>query len=758
MKRKSRYSEETIKLARSFYLKRWTPKEIAEELKLNSVRVVYSWAEKYKWRELLSEEGLEEIINRRAAALVDRENKTEAELRELDKYIDMHVRLISSRHKHAEKMRQLELGGGTGATAGTGRSADREGDGAPAGEGQETPQRRGRRKRNNIDSISREDLQKFVDGLFGYQKKLRDAKHHRNRIWLKSRQIGATWYAAFEALEDAILTGNNQAFLSASRPQSLIFRRYIVKFAQQLFGLELTGDPIILSNGAELHFLSTNSSTAQGFCANIYIDEFLWQRNFRELKKVAGAIATHTYLRRTYISTPSAKTHQAYPFWTGDEWRKGSAKRENVAFPSFTDMQAGVMCPDNHWRLITTVEEAVRDMEVAAAAAGDPTLVLINIEEIQEENSASAFKQLYMCEFVDAGDAVFSFAQVERCLASVSTWQDHDPDAIRPFGQREVWAGYDPARSGDTACFVIVAPPQAGGEPFRVLRVDTWHGFNWKWQVERIKEYFERYRITHIGVDVTGIGGPVFEMVQEFARRQAVAIHYSVKSKNDLVLKMVDLVEHKRLAWDSEDRGIAASFMAIRHTTTNSGGSMTFVADRSAETGHADKFFAISHAVICEPLNNERKRKSGWARRLTGKINEQETALQKAAADAAGRAGKVRPKIQYCDHRHTNAGTYAGHAIPRNMVRRGRELLAPANRPARAGAAGQHVRGARLDTLRPREYGAVRLSWRRSQPNGVTAGGVGLVHVWRCSAAQSAQRLARRGRPGTAAGYVCAPA
>lgn len=714
MTKKSKYPDEVIEAAGRLFLKCRTPKEIAQELKLNSVRVVYSWADKYGWRSLLSEEDLESAINRRAAVLVDKPNKNAAELAELDKYIDMHVRLITSRHKHAEKMRALELGGG-GSSAG--RTAQPDDDTGAAGDPPRSESKRGRKRRNNVDGITAGDFSDFVENLFGYQKTLRDAKHHRNRIWLKSRQIGATWYAAFEALEDAIVTGNNQAFLSASRPQSLIFRRYIIKFAHQLLGIELTGDPIVLSNGAELHFLSTNSNTAQGFCANVYIDEIFWQRNFRELKKVAGAIATHTYLRRTYISTPSAKTHQAYPFWTGDEWRKGSAKRENVPFPSFTDMQRGVMCPDNHWRLITTLPDAVRDMEAVAKATGDPTLVLINIEEVREENSASAFDQLYMCTFVDSGDAVFNFAQLERCFTNVSEWQDHDPDAARPFGNREVWAGYDPARNGDTACFVLLAPPMSAGEPFRVLVVESWHGFAFRWQVDRIKEYFNRYRITHLGIDNTGIGNSVCELVQEFARRVVMPITYSVTSKNNLVAKMIDLVEQKRISWDLEDRGIAASFMAIRHTTTAKGGSMTFVADRSADTGHADKFFAIAHAAICEPINNERKRKAGWARRLTGKTDEQkETALQKGARYGCRAGAKAWPGVQHRHHRRAHAGTDPGHAVPRNLVRRRRQLLAATHRPAGPGTAGQHVRRARQHPVRPAQHGRGGLSGGRSEP------------------------------------------
>ncbi|WP_427192609.1 terminase large subunit domain-containing protein [Serratia marcescens] len=717
MTKKSKYPEELISVARSLYLKRWSAQEIAAELKLNSTRVVYYWADKFGWRSLLSEEDLESVINRRATVLVDKPNKNEAELKELDKYIDLHAKLIVSRHKHAEKIHAMNLEAAArgiraeGAGGAIEAIAD-EGNGEPRGG-------KRRRKRNDISGVGETDFADFVDGLFGYQKTLREAKKHRNRIWLKSRQIGATWYAAFEALEDAILTGNNQAFLSASRPQSLIFRRYIVRFAFELFGIELTGDPIVLSNGAELHFLSTNSNTAQGFCANVYIDEIFWQRGFTELKKVAGAIATHTHLRRTYISTPSAKTHQAYPFWTGDEWKKGKASRENVEFPNFEQMQRGVMCPDNHWRYITTVETAVADMQAMATATGDPTRVLIDLDEILEENSQNAFNQLYMCQFVDTGDCVFRFDQLEKCLADASTWNDHDRNAMRPFGNREVWAGYDPARTGDTASFVLVAPPLVEGEPFRVLHIETWHGFNFKYQVARIKEYMARYNITHIGIDTTGIGGPVFEMVQEFARREAMAIHYSLESKNRLVMKMIDLVEHKRIAWDREDKGIAASFMAIHHTTTRSGGAMTFVADRSADTGHADKFFAISHAVINEPLNNERKRLSRWAKRFIGKHDEQtQTAAQKhpsASPHVSQRAGTPW-HLQYRHDRHADAGSHPGDPISRNLVRQHLRPLAPTHRPTGAGAACQHVRPTRWGAVCAQEYGDQRLYRRRPQP------------------------------------------
>ena len=33
----------------------------------------------------------------------------------------------------------------------------------------------------------------------------------------------------------------------------------------------------------------------------------------------------------------------------------------------------------------------------------------------------------------------------------------------RPFGNREVWLGYDPAFTGDRAALAIIAPPKVEG-------------------------------------------------------------------------------------------------------------------------------------------------------------------------------------------------------------------------------------------------------------------------------------------------------
>lgn len=189
-------------------------------------------------------------------------------------------------------------------------------------------------------------------------------------------------------------------------------------------------------------------------------------------------MATHKKWRKTYFSTPSSKTHQAYPFWTGDTWRGSSKTRENVEFPKFDEFRkGGALCPDKHWRYVVTIEDA-------AAGGCD----LFDIDELREEYSKADFANLFMCVFVDGNASVFAFSKLEKCMVDASKWKDFKPNTARPYANQEVWLGYDPSRSRDNACLVIVAPPKTNAELFRVLEKHYWKGLNFQYQASQIDD------------------------------------------------------------------------------------------------------------------------------------------------------------------------------------------------------------------------------------------------------------------------------
>jgi uncharacterized protein YjcR len=456
---------------------------------------------------------------------------------------------------------------------------------------------KGERKAPDKNVFSEEAIEKlgdiFIETSFEYQRGWHQAGlQHRIRNILKSRQIGATFYFAREALIDALTTGRNQIFLSASKAQAHVFKNYIIDFARQV-DVDLKGDPIVLPNGARLIFLGTNVRTAQSYTGNLYLDEYFWIPKFQELRKVASGMSLHKKWRSTYFSTPSSLAHSAYPFWSGELFNKGRRNKADRIDLDLTHahLSKGVMCDDGQWRQIVTVEDAL---------SGGCNL--FDLEQLRLEYSPSEYENLLMCEFVDDQASVFPFAELQGCMVdSLDEWEDFDPYLKRPFAYRPVWIGYDPSHTGDSAGCAVIAPPVVSGGKFRVLERHQWKGMDFAAQARSIEDLTNRYAVEYIGIDATGIGQGVFQLVQQFfpAARE---IRYSPEVKTALVLKAKDTISSGRLEYDTGHTDITASFMAIRKTMTASGNRSTYEASRSEEASHADVAWAIMHALLNEPL------------------------------------------------------------------------------------------------------------------------------------------------------------
>jgi uncharacterized protein YjcR len=565
--------------ARGLYLQHTPIQEIARRFGVTG-RTVYNWRDEGEWDNLIAGVSIEQAISRRIIDLAAKENKTPAELDEMD-------RLINQLEKMA-KVRQLEAK----------TAAIQKGEAANDG-GELKTQRADKKKKNQIKNdvseITAERLEEIRNELFfGYQHKWHENKGQKTRFILKSRQIGATFYFAWEAFEDAILTGDNQLFLSASKNQAFVFKAYMIGFAHKYFGIELKGsDCITLSNGANIRFVSTNGRTAQSYNGHLYIDEVFWIPNFQKLNEVASAMASQKKWRLTYFSTPSLKSHGAYPMWSGEQFNEDRKKKVDFDL-SHEALKDGALGADRIWRHIVNIKDAE-----------ESGCDLFDIEDLKFRYSESSFNTLFMCAFMEAGLSVFKLGQLLNCAVDSNVvWVDFKKGTVRPYGNNPVWLGYDPARRGDKSSVVIVAPPLTEGGKFRVLENVILRGA-WRHQANEIKALTQKYNIAFMGIDCTGPGHGVFEMVQKFFPR-ATAIHYGLDTKTNLVLKAQDIIESGRIEWDAEFTDIPQSFLQITQVTTSSD-QITYAANRTADTGHADSAWATMHAISNEPLTERRK-------------------------------------------------------------------------------------------------------------------------------------------------------
>lgn len=550
----------------------WRNTDIAEAIGENE-NTIASWKSRDKWDEIHGANRVEQALQVRLMTLVMKEKKASGDYKEL-----------SELFKNYKEYARIERYRADGTEADLNPKVSE----------------RGKAKKRKANNFTEEDAEKLViafeESLFDYQRTWYQAGGERTRVILKSRQIGATWYFAREALVDAVTTGRNQIFLSASKAQAHIFKEYIKQFAHEVCGVELSGDPIVLSNGASLTFLGTNARTAQGHHGNFYFDEFFWVYGFNELNKVASGMAMHKKWRKTYFSTPSTMAHEAYTFWTGSRFNKGKPKDKHLNIDiSHKALARGRHCEDKLWRQIVTIMDA-------QAGGCD----LFDIDELKFEYSAADFANLLMCEFVDDGESIFPLNMLQPCM--VDSWEvwrsDYKPLHARPFANKPVWVGYDPAESGDSAGLVVVAPPAVANGKFRVLERQQFKGMDFAAQANIIRGVTERYNVQYIGIDTTGMGTGVAQLVRSFFPN-VTTFNYSADVKTQLVLKTWDVVKNGRLEFDAGHTDLAQSLMSIKKTLTASQRQMTFTAARNDDIGHADLAWALMHAIYNEPLEGQ---------------------------------------------------------------------------------------------------------------------------------------------------------
>ena len=572
-----RYDQEVILAAKSLWIKGHKASEIKEKLGLNNNRIVYYWAEKNNWgehQELLTPE---QQTAKRFNLLMAIEHKTERDLKELNTLTGILERFANIKHK-AQRDNSSQK-----------NNSNRD--------------KKPRKKtiKNDISHLTEADFTRVLNTLFfDYQKKWFENRNQRTRFILKSRQVGGTFYKSFEGFYRAVLTGDNVIFLSASKKQAQIFKAYIILIGKEKFNVELKGgEEIVLSNGAKLQFISTNANTSQGYSGHLYVDEVFWIADFNKLNKVAKPIASQKKYTRTYLSTPSVKEHGAFGLWNGDTFKQNAKTKQqkNIDIDiSHEALKDGKLCLDGIWRQIVTIYDAEQS-----------GCNLFDIDELQTEYTASEWRNLFLCEFIDQSESIFNMLDLIACgIDTDKLWRDFNKKSDRPLNNHPVWLGYDPARFGDLSTVVIVAPPQKPGASFRVIEKLRLTG-SYPAQAAQIKALLNRFNVEYIGIDRTGPGQGVYDEIKGFFP-SAEGIYYTAERKSALVLKVQSLIELRRLEWSNDD-DLAVSFIQIKQKVTASD-QIIYVADRSAKQGHADYAFAIMNALANEPLSKNKRRSS----------------------------------------------------------------------------------------------------------------------------------------------------
>jgi len=580
----AKYSDEIIEQARKEYLLGTPASEIVTLCGLNNVRILYQWRDKYEWDRQLKPESALIRTTREYNRLIDIKDKTPQQWQEIERLAPIIIKF-----EDAELARELKRE----------QTFNR----------QETKEKHQRKKRKNfVDDLTQEQFDWYANNrLYTHQKIIYDAGKdpatRRSRFILKPRQVGGSFGLAFEAFESAAMTGQNQIFLSATVAQAEIFKSYMAIIALKYFDVEIAGNPCILSNKAEIFFLSPQAFSAQSRSGNYYLDEAFWLRgDFKTIFEVSSKMATQKKFKRTLISTPSAISHPAYAYWSGDWYNKNRPPEQKIEI-DISDkevLKQGKKYGDGWWRFAFSIHDVVEwgfnDFET-----GEP---LIDIDELRMETDPLMFPCLFECQFIDDTASVFKLSNILACAVDTVTWVDYDKLADRPYGNRPVTIGYDVAGVGDNASAIVLSKPADKYDKFRLLQKNNWRGVKAPAQCQRMEHVLNQFNVENLAVDITGSGYYVADYIEVIYPRTE-KVQFSPEVKTALVQKFQSVLLEKRFEYDENDITFPLACMTVYQAVTERSNQITYASNRTKTTGHADEFWGTALGIYkAEPFFN----------------------------------------------------------------------------------------------------------------------------------------------------------
>lgn len=411
------------------------------------------------------------------------------------------------------------------------------------------------------------------------------------KIWLAARQVGKSFAIAMETVSKALRERCNNLVLSSSERQSrevmqkvYSHLRYMrVRSAEIIRAERETREEVSLPNGSRIISLPANPDTVRGFSGNVFLDEFAFHQDAREIWRAMYPTATRGYMVRV-ASTPNGRQNMFYELWAGK---------------------------DGFSRHRTDIYDAVNEG------------LNVNIEEVRVGIAdPDAWAQEFECRFVDEATAYITYEMIAACEADTATKELTPVSTVEVAiaTQNEFYLGVDIGRKRDLSVFWLL---EKVGDVFWTRMVRELRGASFREQRDFLYSLMDgsflgviagdrlergnlsagiasapprngRARIRRCSMDSSGIGAQLAEEAGERFGPRVEAVAFTSGVKEDLAITLRRSFEDKTLRVPS-DRGIREDIHSVRRLTT-AAGNVRFDAERTGDS-HADRFWALALAL-----------------------------------------------------------------------------------------------------------------------------------------------------------------
>ena len=380
----------------------------------------------------------------------------------------------------------------------------------------------------------------------------------RFKIGMWGRQTGKSTSCALEAIADMIQhKGAVWVVMSRSQSQSDEFIRKAagiaraVEAAGKKLGLDITQDgnvsTVNLSNGSRMIGFPAKPETARSYSGNVILDEFAFHDHPDEIwKAVFPSISLGHNIR--IISTPNGLGNRFAEMWNEP---KGPWSKHRITAPE-------------------------------AADAGLP----INLDEIYEGlNDDIAWRQEYLCEFVDEATAWLPYDLIRNCEdETAGTLEDYTPGV-------SLYAGWDVARWNDLSVFTLL---ERVGDVCWVRLVEVFAHSSFQNQLDRVKGIIDAFNVERVAVDATGMGEmPAEQLEREYGDWRIDKVKFTQDHKASLAGITKRAFERKLIRIPSQAE-LRDDLHSVQRTQTPTGGVR--FAGQSGKS-HADRFWSLSLAL-----------------------------------------------------------------------------------------------------------------------------------------------------------------
>lgn len=405
----------------------------------------------------------------------------------------------------------------------------------------------------------------ITDGiLYPYQRKWLNDKS-RFKVAMFARQTGKTFTTTLEIVLDCLeaeAKGNRTRWVILSRGERQAkeamnegVKRHLNAMGIACEVLEVPFSPtinaleVILPHGSKITALPANPDTARGFSANVFLDEFAFHADSREIWKALFPVISAGWKLRV-VSTPNGKGNKFYELMTdlnNTEWSRH--------------------CVDIH--------QAVKD--------GLPR----DIEQLQKGlNDSDAWAQEFELKWLDEASSWLSYELIDSVEHSMAG----NPDF---YTGNPCFVGMDIAVRGDLTVIWVL---EQIGDVYWTREIITLKRVALRQQLAELNRVFHQYNVMRCYLDQTGMGEKMVEDAQyEHGQTRVQGVLFNTVTKLNMATLGKEAFEDRRIRIPQGDNRLRDDLHKLKKIT-GATGVPRFVAESDSQ-GHADRTWACFLAL-----------------------------------------------------------------------------------------------------------------------------------------------------------------